>query len=330
MSIRFGPAGDYKDFYSSKSTAITEVFKCLSDNKLDLYEYRPDMKSNEIDTCFFEKPHLFREAARKYGVHISIHAPHTVKIASTDESNREKSKNQIIELLNIAKDVDARIIVIHSGDVELKYRTRPEAMAVAKTTLQETAQIVNEMDIGSIKIGLETMGKENQLGTIEEVIELCKIDPIFTPVIDFGHLYARSLGKDFVCANDYIKIYEIIEKELGADTLNNLHCHFSKIRHGNKGELSHLNFSDDGFGPDYEQFIKSFIGEGISLDIICESKTSQVSDAKALHDTFQYCLDEWMAMEDQLAYDALKACMNGETWQCEDCTRRHTCNKNRS
>lgn len=42
------------------------------------------------------------------------------------------------------------------------------------------------------------MGKLNQLGTIEEVIELCKLGEPLCPVIDFGHVNARNPGEDFL------------------------------------------------------------------------------------------------------------------------------------
>ena len=38
------------------------------------------------------------------------------------------------------------------------------------------------------------MGKLNQLGTLDEVIELCKTHPKYHPVVDFGHLNARENG----------------------------------------------------------------------------------------------------------------------------------------
>ena len=47
---------------------------------------------------------------------------------------------------------------------------------------------------GHIALCPETMGKINQLGDLDEVLELCTLDERLIPCIDFGHLYARSLG----------------------------------------------------------------------------------------------------------------------------------------
>ena len=40
----------------------------------------------------------------------------------------------------------------------------------------------------------ETMGKINQLGDLDEVLELCTVDERLVPCVDFGHLYARYSG----------------------------------------------------------------------------------------------------------------------------------------
>ena len=53
------------------------------------------------------------------------------------------------------------------------------------------------------------MGKINQLGDLNEVMELCLVDDSFLPCIDFGHLNARDLGilKSFA---DYENIFTTI------------------------------------------------------------------------------------------------------------------------
>ena len=47
------------------------------------------------------------------------------------------------------------------------------------------------------------MGKHGQVGTVEEVAEMCAIDKRFIPTLDFGHINAYTLGglktkEDFV------------------------------------------------------------------------------------------------------------------------------------
>ena len=149
-------------------------------------------------------------------------------------------------------------------------------MRLASDTLARTAATV---DTYGIKIGLETMGKINQLGTLDEVLELCRIDSCFVPVVDFGHLNARDLGGVFKTSDDYLRVFDKISSRMGADIAENLHCHFSKIEYTTSGEKKHLTFEDNVFGPDYEPFVEAIVKGNLSPTVICESAGTQSDDA---------------------------------------------------
>jgi deoxyribonuclease-4 len=138
---------------------------------------------------------------------------------------------------------------------------------------------LHEVPAGGVKIGIETMGKKNQLGTLDEVLELCRIDKVFVPVVDFGHLNARDCGGVFKTADDYLSVFSKIERTLGVDVAANLHCHFSKIEWTDKGEKRHLTFADREFGPDYEPFVEAIFKGGYTPTVICESAGTQSDDA---------------------------------------------------
>jgi deoxyribonuclease-4 len=152
-------------------------------------------------------------------------------------------------------------------------------MRLASDTLVKTLESV---DTYGIKIGLETMGKINQLGTLDEVIELCKIDSAFVPVVDFGHLNARDLGGVFASRDDYLRVFDKISAALGAEVAENLHCHFSKIEWTGAGEKRHLTFEDEIYGPCFEPLVEVLAQEGLSPTIICESAGTQSDDALAM------------------------------------------------
>ena len=152
-------------------------------------------------------------------------------------------------------------------------------MRLAGDTLVKTLSAV---DTYGIKIGLETMGKINQLGTLDEVLELCRIDSAFVPVVDFGHLNARDLGSVFVTADDYLRVFDKIDRALGADVASNLHCHFSKIEWTGSGEKRHLTFEDEIFGPNFEPLVEVIYKNNLSPTIICESAGTQSDDALSM------------------------------------------------
>ena len=149
-------------------------------------------------------------------------------------------------------------------------------MRLAGDTLVKT---LNSVDTYGIKIGLETTGKQNQLGTLDEVLELCRIDSIFAPVVDFGHLNARDCGGVFSTSDDYLQVFDKISRKLGAEYAENLHCHFSRIEWTDKGEKRHLTFSDTVYGPDYQPLMDMLSKEKLYPTIISESAGTQSDDA---------------------------------------------------
>ncbi len=134
------------------------------------------------------------------------------------------------------------------------------------------------------------MGKINQLGTLEEVLDICSLDKRLCPVIDFGHLNARELGGVFVTPDDYLRVFSAIADTLGAEYLNMLHCHFSKIEWSKSGEKRHLTFEDDIFGPAFEPLIETIVRENLSPRIICESQGTMAEDALSMKQYYKALL----------------------------------------
>lgn len=84
-------------------------------------------------------------------------------------------------------------IVVHSGSCSKM--TRRQALELAQDTLRRAVEVLDQNGLGHVHICPETMGKINQLGDLDEVMELCQVDERFLPCIDFGHLNARTARK---------------------------------------------------------------------------------------------------------------------------------------
>ncbi len=270
MSAYFGPGGNSEAFYSKglKSTLDAPAF--VKDIGLDAYEY-------EAGNGLSASPAMLSavgKAASEAGIKMSFHTPYFISLSGVVEEKRLNSINYIRESLNAAHLLGADTIVIHSGSAAKI--SRDEAMRLAADTLVKT---LSSVETYGINLGLETMGKQNQLGTLDEVLELCRIDSVFVPVIDFGHLNARDLGGIFKSADDYIRVFDKIDKCCGAYVAENLHCHFSKIEWTDKGEKKHLTFDDTIYGPDFEPLVDAIVKNGLSPTIICESAGTQSGDA---------------------------------------------------
>lgn len=273
MAAYFGPGGNSDAFRLVGYKSTVDAPKFVKSIGLDAYEY-------EAGNGLSASPKILAEIGKKAAEHnikMSFHTPYFISLSGVVEEKRLNSINYIRQSLDAAKLLGAGTIVVHSGSAAKI--TRDEAMRLAGDTLVKTLSAV---DTYGIKIGLETMGKINQLGTLDEVLELCKIDSAFVPVVDFGHLNARDLGGVFVTADDYLRVFDKIDRALGADVACNLHCHFSKIEWTGSGEKRHLTFEDNLYGPNFEPLVEVIYKNNLSPTIICESAGTQSDDALAM------------------------------------------------
>ncbi len=273
MSAFFGPGGNSDAFKLAGGKSTLDAPKFVSGIGLDAYEY-------EAGNGIASSPAMLAaigEQARIYNVKMSFHTPYFISLSGIEEEKRLKSIKYIAESLDAAYLLGAKTIVVHTGSAAKI--TRDEAMRLAADTLIKT---LAQVDTRGIKIGLETMGKKNQLGTLDEVLELCRIDPAFVPVVDFGHLNARDCGGVFKTPDDYMRVFDQIDRKLGAEIACNLHCHFSKIEWTDKGEKKHLTFADEVYGPDFEPLIEAIVKHSLSPTIISESAGTQSDDALAM------------------------------------------------
>jgi deoxyribonuclease-4 len=210
--------------------------------------------------------------AEQNRIKLSLHSPYYISISSVDEAVREKSVNTILESARAADRLGARRIIVHSGSCAKI--SREQAMEFAADSLKKARNLLDSHSLEHIIICPETMGKINQLGTLEEVLELCRFDERMIPCIDFGHLNARYQG--------VINYREIFNK---AGKYNNLHIHFSKIEYTSGGEKKHLTFADRQYGPDYKPLFDEIAARkqqnpafGSGMFVVCESDGTQAED----------------------------------------------------
>lgn len=277
MAAKFGPAGNSESFYAAGLKSTHQAPKWLNEMGLDLYEYQCGQGVRGSDEAFIK----VGDEAKKYGIQMSLHAPYFISLSGIEEEKRLKSIDYIRQSVHAAELMGAGIIVIHTGSASKI--SRSEAVALAKDTMYKALEAIPDTKVA---FGLETMGKINQLGTLEEVIDICKIDKRLRPVVDFGHLNARNIGSLFVTADDFRRVFDLIGNELGAEYADTLHCHFSKIEYTGAGEKKHLTFVDNVFGPNFEPLAEVLAADGYSPTIICESDGTQATDALAMKNMY--------------------------------------------
>ncbi len=256
--VRFGPAGIP---LRCEGRSTLEGVRCCAESGLGAMEME-----------FVQGVRMGEGAAReicaeakRLDVSLSSHAPYFINLCSSEKHKIENSKRHIISAARITSLAGGGITVFHPGF----YQKLPpaEAFRAAKKVLGEIVEEIKSMNL-KIRLGAETVGKKSAFGGFDENIRLSQELDLVEPVLDFAHLHARG---DFRIRGeeDYRKILARLERDLSGYT-SRLHCHFSEINYGEKGELNHYPLGTNN-EPPFRPLMKVLAEGGYSGTIICET-----------------------------------------------------------
>ena len=278
--IWFGTAGNSNSFYEMGYKSTSQVPEYIKKMGINAYEYQcgRGVRVNQAEAI------KLKQNAGAQSVRLSLHSPYYISLSSLEEEKRDNSINYILQSAQAARLIGADRVVVHSGSCSKI--SRAAALELAKDTIKKAVNELKKNDLYDIRLCPETMGKVNQLGTLEEVVELCKVDESLIPCIDFGHLNARTFG-GLKTLEDFEHIFKTMKNELGEDRMRSFHSHFSKIEYTeNGGEKRHLTFADEVFGPSFDPVAELILKYNCSPVIICESDGTQAEDARAMLDIY--------------------------------------------
>ena len=280
--IHFGPSGNDDEFYSLGYKHTAQAPEWLHAKGLNAYEYPFNRGVNISDDKAQELGKIFAQN----GIELSAHAPYYINLANPDEEMALKSFGYIIQSLHKLKLMGGKHLVVHVGS-QGKLE-REEALRLIYQRLNKLKELLANEDLLDMYVCLETMGKPAQIGTYEEIIDMCTLCDSFMPTFDFGHINALTSGT-LKTENDYEKIIKLCYDKLGEYRTNNVHVHFSKIEYGAKGEIRHLTFDDNVYGPEFEPLAKVFKKYNMTPFVICESRGTQSKDALIMKNIYENC-----------------------------------------
>lgn len=271
--IRIGPSGNSNTFYSLGYEHTYQEAKWLSEIGLNAFEYSFG-RGVKISEPTAKK---IKEEMNKYDIALSVHAPYYTNLANPDDEMVKKTFNYVLESVLAVKMMGGNRVVFHPASCGKD--TREVAVKRAKENLEKMMRYLEEnVSFFDYIICPETMGKNMQIGTAEEIIDFCTISDKLIPCFDFGHINSYSQGV-LKTEDDYRRIIDLSFQKLGEYKTNNMHVHFSKIMYGPKGELKHLTFDDEIYGPNYEPLAKIINEYKMTPTIICESDGTMSDDA---------------------------------------------------
>ena len=269
--LLFGPAGNSESFFQQGHKSTLEAPNWLKkqgqdkfSGGLDLFEY----SFGQGYRMNFDMAQKIGQEFKNHGIELSIHAPYFINFANPDPVMYEKSLGYIRTGIKFMQAMQVNRFTFHAGSCGKE--TRQNAIALMTDRFKEFMPLF-EQELGEgMFLNPETMGKQMQIGTWKEIVDLCTISPKLMPTFDFGHINALTQGS-LKSKDDYKRIFDYCFEKLGEERTRNAHIHFSKIQYGDKGEIRHLTFDDTVYGPEFEPLCDFLIENKMNCHIICES-----------------------------------------------------------
>lgn len=283
-TIRFGTAGTSDSFSVMGYKTSMEVPEYTARMGLDAFEYQ----CGRGVRLGLDKAEKMARLAQQKDILFSVHAPYYISMSSMEEDKRLNSIAYILQSCALVKALGGKRVIFHSGSCGKQ--SREAALEKAMDTMRRTVEACDAAGFGDLTLCPETMGKIGQLGTLDEVLALCSVDPRITPCIDFGHLNARTLG-GIQSKQDYADILDRMDAVLGDARAKNFHVHFSRIEFTNGGEKRHWTFAETQFGPEPAPLMELFAERKLSPVVICESAGTQAEDAQWMQAHYKAALE---------------------------------------
>ncbi len=277
--ILFGPSGNSQNFFDAGLKTTEQSAVWVKEKGLDAFEYsfgRGVLMSEE-------RALSIGNAFKENEVKISVHAPYYINFANTDEEMIQKSIGYVIKSAEMVELMQGNRVIIHPASQGKDIREIAVNRAI--DNFKRLTDEIYSSGMDKIFYCPETMGKLGQIGTIEEITEICKVDKIFIPAVDFGHVNSRERGS-LQTKEDYKDRLTYMIDQLGFEKMRRFHVHFSKIQYGAKGEIRHLNFDDEKYGPNFEPLAEALIELNLEPVVICESAGNQDEDAKYMKNCY--------------------------------------------
>jgi deoxyribonuclease-4 len=268
MPVKLGPAGVP---LSCKGRTIVEGM----DDIISL-----GLETMEVQTVRMVAPQHFEQywqagvLAHKADFEMNIHGPYYSELLG-DRLQRNRSLAKIEAALQAAKTINARHVTLHAGhygDMSRGQAANEQVASVFKGIVQRIRDIWNDdeemypvfpwLKEGTpAKIGVETSGRQELWGSLEEVLEVVNHVEGTIPVLNLAHIHARGHGR-LRTSEDYGELFDQVRETIGT---KQFYCHFSGVEHsmGNAMHYTQIKKSDLNFEP-LAEFI---IEEGAWLDM---------------------------------------------------------------
>ena len=290
MSLKLGPAGVP---LSCKGRTIVEGMDDITVLGLDAMEVQT---VRTIQPQHFDQYWQAGILSWKSDFEMNMHGPYYAELlGSKRERNRTLSKMETS--LQAGKIINARHLTFHVGPYG-EYDPGTEANEQVANVMAGVVERVREVwgdeeeeeeysafpwvhESEPSLVGVETSGRQELWGTVEEVLEVCNHVEGTVPVLNMGHIHARGHGR-LRTSEDYAELFDQARETYGGSTF---YCHFAGVEHrmGNALHYTQIKKSDLKFEP----FAEYLAEEGDWMDITI------ISDSPLLEHDAMYMLQHY-------------------------------------
>jgi deoxyribonuclease-4 len=220
-----------------------------------------------------------RELAEKLDITLTVHAPYYINLNSPEKPKLMASIKRILDALAMSELAGVRSVCVHAAfnlglEPDTVYKNVSKAVEMV---MEKKAKLFPH-----VNLALESMGKQTQFGTLDEVLRISKDFGLY-PCIDPAHLHARANGK-MNTKDEWNDMIDQYEKILGKKSLNYVHFHYSGIAYGEKGEKHHLPLEESD--ANWKDFLKVLKDRKLGGTVVCESPAMEM-DTLLLKQTFE-------------------------------------------
>ena len=290
MPLKLGPAGVP---LSCKGRTIVEGMDDITVLGLDAMEVQT---VRTIQPQHFDQYWQAGILSWKSDFEMNMHGPYYAELlGSMRERNRTLSKMETS--LQAGKIINARHLTFHVGPYG-EYEPGTEANEQVANVMAGVVERVREVwgdeeeeedyyafpwvhESEPSLVGVETSGRQELWGTVEEVLEVCNHVEGTVPVLNMGHIHARGHGR-LRTSEDYAELFDQARETYGGSTF---YCHFAGVEHrmGNALHYTQIKKSDLKFEP----FAEYLAEEGDWMDITI------ISDSPLLEHDAMYMLQHY-------------------------------------
>ena len=290
MPLKLGPAGVP---LSCKGRTIVEGMDDITVLGLDAMEVQT---VRTIQPQHFDQYWQAGILSWKSDFEMNMHGPcYAELLGNKRERNRTLSKMETS--LQAGKIINARHLTFHVGPYG-EYEPGTDANEQVANVMSGIVERVREVwgveeeeeDYAAFPwvhesepslVGIETSGRQELWGTVEEVLEVCNHVEGTVPVLNMGHIHARGHGR-LRTSEDYAELFDQARETYGGSTF---YCHFAGVEHrmGNALHYTQIKKSDLKFEP----FAEYLAEEGDWMDITI------ISDSPLLEHDAMYMLQHY-------------------------------------